>query len=100
MRVTSAALHERCGRAIFTSVVTSIGDSYDNALVETIIGLYNTEVIHRREPWRHLNAVEYDTLEWVGWFNHGRLPEPIGHVPTAELEQAYYRQQAVSVIAA
>ncbi len=80
--------------------VGSIGDSYDNALAETIIGLYKTEVIHRGGPWRHLDAVEYATLEWVDWFNHRRLLEPIGHVPPAELERAYDRQQAESVIAA
>ena len=71
--------------------VGSVGDSYDNALAETIIGLYKTEVIHRRGPWRHLDAVEYATLEWVDWFNHRRLLEPIGHIPPAELEAAYYR---------
>ncbi len=69
--------------------VGSVGDSYDNALAETIIGLYKTEVIHRRGPWRHLEAVEYATLEWVDWFNHRRLLEPIGNVPPAELEMAY-----------
>lgn len=73
--------------------VGSIGDSYDNALAETIIGLYKTEVIHRQGPWRHLDAVEYATLDWVDWFNHRRLLEPIGHIPPAELEAAYDRQQ-------
>jgi len=73
--------------------VGSVGDSYDNALAETIIGLYKTEVIHHRGPWRHLEAVELATLEWVDWFNHRRLLEPIGHIPPAELEAAYYRQQ-------
>ncbi len=80
--------------------VGSVGDSYDNALAETIIGLYKTEVIHHRGPWRHLEAVEYATLEWVDWFNHRRLLEPIGNVPPAELEMAYLRQQAESAIAA
>jgi transposase InsO family protein len=70
--------------------VGSVGDSYDNALAETIIGLYKTEVIHRRGPWRHLEAVEYATLEWVDWFNHRRLLEPIGNVPPAELEMSYF----------
>ena len=70
--------------------VGSVGDSYDNALAETIIGLYKTEVIHRRGPWRHLEAVEYATLEWVDWFNHRRLLEPIGNVPPAELETPYF----------
>ena len=70
--------------------VGSVGDSYDNALAETIIGLYKTEVIHRRGPWRHLEAVEYATLEWVDWFNHRRLLEPIGNVPPAALEMSYF----------
>lgn len=71
--------------------VGSIGDSYDNALAETIIGLYKTELIHRRGPWRHIDAVEYATLEWVDWFNHRRLLESIGNVPPAELEVSYYQ---------
>jgi len=61
--------------------VGSVDDSYDNALAETIIGLYRTEVIRRRSPWRHIDDVEYATLEWVDWFNHRRLLEPIGNVP-------------------
>jgi len=65
---------------------------YDNALAETIIGLYKTELIHRHGPWRHLDAVEYATLEWVDWFNHHRLLEPIGNVPPAELEAKYHHQ--------
>ena len=76
------------------------GDSYDNALAETIIGLYKTEVIHRRGPWRSIDAVEYATLEWVDWFNHRRLLEPIGYVPPAELEKTYYRQIEESAMAA
>ena len=64
--------------------VGSVGDSYDNALAETINGLYNAEVIHRRRPWRSFEAVEYATLEWVDWFNHQRLLEPIGNITTAE----------------
>jgi transposase InsO family protein len=83
---------ERLAEAGIESSVGSRGDSYDNALAETIIGLYKTEVIRRRGPWRHIEAVEYATLEWVDWFNHRRLLEPIGNVPPAELEQAYYRQ--------
>lgn len=68
----------------------SVGDSYDNALAETIIGRYKTEVIHRRGPWRNVEAVEFATLEWVHWFNLRRLLEPIGNVPPAELETSYY----------
>ena len=70
--------------------VGSVGDSYDNALAETINGLFKAEVIHRRGPWRSFEAVEYATLEWVDWFNHRRLLEPIGNVPPAEAEAAYY----------
>ena len=68
----------------------SKGDSYDNALAETINGLYKAEVIHRRGPWRSLDGVEYATLEWVDWFNHRCLLEPIGNVPPAEREASYY----------
>jgi len=81
---------ERLTEAGAQPSVGSVGDSYDNALAETIIGLYKTEVIHRRGPWRHLEAVEYATLEWVDWFNHRRLLEPIGNVPPAEFEALYY----------
>ncbi len=80
--------------------VGSVGDSYDNALAESIIGLYKTEVIRHRGPWRNIDAVEYATLEWVDWFNHRRLLEPIGNVPPAELEMAYYRQLDESAMAA
>jgi transposase InsO family protein len=70
--------------------VGSVGDSYDNALAETVIGLFKTEVIRPRGPWRSLEAVEFATLEWVDWFNNRRLLAPIGHVPPAEAEAAYY----------
>ena len=70
--------------------VGSIGDSYDNALAETINGLYKAEVIHRRGPWRSFEAVEFATLEWVDWFNNRRLLEPIGNIPPAEAEERYY----------
>ena len=80
--------------------VGSVGDSYDNALAETVIGLFKTEVIYSRGPWRSLDAVEYATLEWVDWFNHRRLLEPIGHVPPAEFENEYYHQRAGQAIAA
>jgi putative transposase len=81
---------ERLAEAGVEPSVGSVGDSYDNALAETIIGLYKTEVIHRCGPWRHLDAVEYATLEWVDWFNHRRLLAPIGNIPPAQLEAAYY----------
>ena len=70
----------------------SVGDSYDNALAETINGLYKTEAIRRRGPWRTLEAVEFATLEWVDWFNHRRLLEPIGNIPPAEAEARNYAQ--------
>jgi putative transposase len=73
--------------------VGSRGDSFDNALAETIIGLYKTELIRRRGPWKGIDQVEYATLEWVDWFNHRRLLEPIGHVPPAEFEAAHYRRE-------
>ena len=91
---------ERLAEAGVESSVGSRGDSYDNALAETINGLYKTEVIHRRGPWRHRDGVEYATLEWVDWFNKRRLLEPIGNVPPAEFEAAYYRQQSESAMVA
>ena len=91
---------ERLAEAGVELSVGSVGDSYDNALAESIIGLYKAEVIHRRRPWRHIDAVEYATLEWVHWFNHRRLLEPIGNVPPAELELAYCRQQDELAMAA
>jgi putative transposase len=91
---------ERLAEAGVESSVGSTGDSYDNALAETINGLYKTEIIHKRGPWRTVDDVEYATLEWVDWFNHRRLLEPIGNIPPAELEMAYYRQLEESAIAA
>ena len=70
--------------------VGSVGDSYDNALAETINGLFKAEVIHRRGPWRTFEAVEYATLEWVDWFNNRRLLEPIANIPPAEAEANFY----------
>ena len=81
---------ERLSEAGIEPSVGSVGDSYDNALAETINGLYKAEVIHRRGPWRSFEAVEYATLEWVDWFNHRRLLEPIGNIPPAEAEDQYY----------
>jgi putative transposase len=80
--------------------VGSVGDSYDNALAETVIGLFKTEVIRRRGPWRSLEAVEYATLEWVDWFNNSRLLEPIGNVPPAEAEARYYAAGGAPALAA
>lgn len=84
---------ERLAQAGIEPSVGSVGDSYDNALAESINGLYKAEVIHRRGPWRSLEAVEFATLEWVDWFNHRRLLEPIGNVPPAEAEALYYAAQ-------
>ena len=85
---------ERLAEAGIEPSVGSVGDSYDNALAETINGLYKAEVIHRRGPWRSFEAVEFATLEWVDWFNHRRLLEPIGNIPPAEAEERYYAQLA------
>jgi len=83
---------ERLAEAGIEPSVGTAGDSYDNALAETIIGLFKTEVIHRRGPWRSMEAVEYATLEWVDWFNNRRLLEPIGNIPPAEAEARFYAQ--------
>jgi putative transposase len=81
---------ERLAEAKIAPSVGSVGDSYDNALAETINGLFKAEVIHRRGPWRSFEAVEYATLEWVEWFNNRRLLEPIGNIPPAEAEANFY----------
>jgi putative transposase len=84
---------ERLAEAGIEPSVGSVGDSYDNALAETINGLYKAEVIHRRGPWRSFEAVEFATLEWVDWFNNRRLLEPIGNVPPAEAEALFYAKE-------
>ncbi len=91
---------ERLAEAGIEPSVGSVGDSYDNALAETINGLYRAEVIHRRGPWRSFEAVEYATLEWVDWFNHRRLLEPIGNIPPAEAEDQFYAAADVIDMAA
>ena len=85
---------ERLAEAGIEPSVGSKGDSYDNALAETINGLYKTELIHRRAPWKTRESVELATLEWVAWFNHHRLLGSIGYIPPAEAEANYYRQLA------
>ena len=85
---------ERLAEAGSEPTVGSRGDSYDNALAETINGLYKTELIHRRAPWKTWESVELATLGWVHWFNHIRLLEPIGYIPPAEAEANYWRQLA------
>jgi transposase InsO family protein len=81
---------ERLAEAGIEPSVGSVGDSYDNALAETINGLYKAEVVHRRGPWRTFEAVEFATLEWVDRFNNRRLLEPIGFIPPAEAEERYF----------
>jgi len=85
---------ERLAEAGIEPSVGSKGDSYDNALAETINGLYKAELIHRRAPWKTVESLELATLEWVTWFNHQRLLEPIGYIPPAEAEERYYLQRA------
>ncbi len=87
---------DRLADAGIAPSVGSRGDSYDNALAESIIGLFKTEVIRPKGPWRHLEAVEFATLDWVDWFNTRRLLEPIGYVPPAEYEARYYEQANVA----
>ena len=84
---------ERLAEAGIEPSVGSVGDSYDNAMAESVIGLYKTEVINRRGPWRSLEAVEFATLEWVAWYNTQRLFEPIGNIPPFEFEAVYYQSQ-------
>ena len=85
---------ERLSEAGFSASVGSVGDSYDNALAETINGLYKTEVIHKDGPWKGLEQVELATLDWVDWFNNRRLLSSIGDIPPLEYEENYYRQLA------
>ena len=91
---------DRLAEAGIEPSVGSVGDSYDNALAETINGLYKAEVIHRRGPCRNFEAVEFATLEWVDWFNHRRLLEPIGNIPPAEAEEQYYAMLDAPAMAA
>lgn len=91
---------ERLAAAGIEPSVGSVGDSYDNALAETVNGLYKAELIHRRGPWRSFEAVEFATLEWVDWFNNRRLLGPIGNRPPAEAEAAYYAPLEMNAIAA
>jgi len=90
---------ERLAEAGAVTSVGSRGDSYDNALAETIIGLYKTELVRQRGPWKGIDGLEYATLEWVDWFNHRRLLEPIGYVPPAEFEAAHWRRETPNSIA-
>jgi transposase InsO family protein len=85
---------ERLAEAGIEPSVGSVGDSYDNAMAESVIGLFKAEVIHRLGPWKGLDDVEFATLDWVSWFNNKRLLEPLGYIPPVEYEQAYYHRQA------
>ncbi len=91
---------ERLAEAGIEPSVGSRGDSHDNALAETINGLHKAELIHRRAPWKSRESVELATLQWVHWFNHIRLLEPIGYIPLAEADSNYWRQLANETIAA
>jgi transposase InsO family protein len=91
---------ERLAEAGMESSVGSRGDSYDNAMAETINGLYKSELIHKRGPWRKVDEVEFATLEWVDWFNNRRLLGPIGDIPPVEFEAVYYRQDTGSAMVA
>ena len=88
---TSIRYSERLAEAGARPSIGSVGDSYDNAMAESIIGLFKTEVIRRRGPWRNLDDVEIATLEWVDWFNNRRLFEALGNIPPSEAEATYYR---------
>jgi transposase InsO family protein len=88
---------ERLAEAGIECSVGSKGDSYDNALAESVIGLYKTEVIHRRGPWKGVEDVEFATLTWVAWFNGSRLLEPLGYVPPSEFEAAFYARRSESI---
>jgi putative transposase len=100
VQYVSIRYSERLSEVGITASVGSVGDSYDNALAETINGLYKTELIRQQGPWRNIEEVEFATLKWVHWFNTKRLLEPIGDMPPAEKESLYYQQQEESAEAA
>jgi transposase InsO family protein len=91
---------ERLAESCIEPSVGSVGDSYDNALAETVNGLYKAELIHRRNSWKSIEEVELATLAWVDWFNHRRLLEPIGNIPPAEAEANYYAAIETTPLAA
>ena len=100
VQYVSISYTERLAEAGIEPSVGSVGDSYDNALAETIIGLYKTELIYKEGPWRGMEQVELATLEWVDWFNNRRLFEPIGNIPPVEYEALYYQQQKTPAMVA
>ncbi len=100
VQYVSIRYSERLAEAGIEPSVGSVGDSYDNAMAETINGLYKAEVIHRKGPWKSLDQVEFETLDWVDWFNNERILEPIGNIPPAEFEMLYYQRQEVQTMMA
>lgn len=96
--MSSSLLHRTSGEAGIEPSVGSRGDSYDNAMAESVIGLYKTEVINRRGPWHSVEAVELATLGSTDWFNHRRLLAPIGYVPPVDCEEQYHRSQTATVM--
>jgi len=100
MQYLSIRYTERLAEAGIEPSVGSRGDAYDNAMAESVIGLYKTELIARKGPWKNLDEVEFKTLEWVDWFNHRRLLEPIGYLPPVEYEAMYYQQQMAPAMVA
>ena len=96
----SIAYSERLAEAGIAASVGSVGDAYDNALAETINGLFKTEIIRKHAPWKGFEEVEYATLDWIDWFNNERLFEPIGDIPPKEYEELYYMKQEVFALAA
>jgi transposase InsO family protein len=100
VQYVSISYTERLAEAGIEPSVGSVGDSYDNALAETIIGLYKTELIYKEGPWRGMEQVELATLEWVDWFNNRRLLEPLGNIPPVEYETLYYQQQETRAMVA
>jgi transposase InsO family protein len=100
VQYVSISYTERLAEAGIAPSVGRVGNSYDNALAETIIGLYKTELIYKEGPWRGVEQVELKTLDWVDWFNTRRLFEPIGNIPPIEYEALYYQQQEAPAMAA
>jgi len=99
MQYLSIRYTERLAEADIEPSVGSVGDSCDNALAESIIGLYKTEVIRQLGPWRNVEEVEFETLDWVDWFNNRRLLKPIGNIRPAELEELLYQSQEAPAMA-
>jgi putative transposase len=97
---TAMRYTDRLAEAGIAPSIGSVGDSFDNAMAESIIGLYKAEVIHRRDRWESLEQVEWETMRWVAWFNHDRIYEALGDIPPAEFEDNHYRQDTPAELAA